>query len=285
MTVIVGPIRVADGETSKRRIEHAVAVPWGGLQATKRPRALAMVAPLANLVLRSPNGTNRLRALPWAPSILGIVAAVILDRLVLGVPVRRYPQRAVIDDFLRIRRMEVFARSANPVARNPVEIAARTREAIFPRLLKCKKVLPLFWRDSCCIPRSRHWRGCGLWWRRNPCVLAHRSQVMPSSANVNVIPNHRIGIFLQGTKPWHALSAPCPSTECCHPQRRDCLAAFILRRDLKCCGTRRQTVVELLILRVGRCRCRRRGRKCRGLRRRRCRHGYRRGRGRRCWRR
>ena len=104
MAVVVGPIRVANGETSKRRIEHAVAVPWGGLQATKRPRALAMVAPLANLVLRSPNGTNRLRALPWAPSILGIVAAVILDRLVLGVPVRRYPQRAVIDDFLRIRR-------------------------------------------------------------------------------------------------------------------------------------------------------------------------------------
>lgn len=83
--VTVGPIPVANGEASKRQIKHAIAVPWGGLQASKRRRALAVIA---SNVLGYPIGTNRLRALPWTPSILARVAAVILNHLVLSVPVR-----------------------------------------------------------------------------------------------------------------------------------------------------------------------------------------------------
>ena len=279
---------MANGEASKAQIVHAVAVACGGLQATKCRRALAVAGARASSVLPWPYGANPLRTLPWAQSILGVVGAVILNRLVLGVPVRCFPKRAVKGGLFGIWRMEVLDCTLNFVAfirANRADIAP-TREAAGPRLLKGQKVIPLFWCDSNVIPVIRHWRRCGLWWRRSPGVLAHRSQVVAPNTFGYLIPNHRIGILLQSTKPWHTHPAPCPGVECCHPQRCNCSAAFLLRRDLKFCGTRRLTVVELLILWGAiRRRCgRRRGQRRAGRRQRRqqgCRRAGRRRAGRR----
>lgn len=142
---------MANGEASKFRLEHAVAVAWGGLQATQRLRALVVVA---SKVLPPPLGANSLCALPIAQSILGSVTAVILNGLVFGVPIRCYPKRAIKGGLFGIRRVEVLACSLNFVARIRAARAAvaRTREAVGPRLLKGQKVIPLFWCNSNGIP-------------------------------------------------------------------------------------------------------------------------------------
>ena len=180
------------------------------MQATKRRRALFVAGARASKVLPWPYGTNPLRAHPWAQSIWipGIVAAVILNRLVLGVPVRCFPKRAVKGGLFGIWRIEVLDCTLNCVAfirANRADVAP-TRKAASPRLLKGQKVIPLFWRNSNGIPVIRHWRRCELWWRRSPCPLAHRSQVVAPSTNGDFIPNHRI-LRAQGTPPWHALPA------------------------------------------------------------------------------
>ena len=86
---------------------------WGGLQALKSLKALFVPR---SLVLPSPLCANPLRALPWARSILGRVAEVILNGLVFGVPVRCYPKRAVKGGLFGIWRKVILARSLNFVA-------------------------------------------------------------------------------------------------------------------------------------------------------------------------
>ena len=112
---------MAHGEAFEAQVVHAVAVAWGGLQATKRPRAIWVVGARASNVLPWPYGANPRRAHPWAQSIRipGRVAAVSLNRLVLGMPVRCFPKRAVKGDGCVVWRVEVLAWTLEFVAKIP----------------------------------------------------------------------------------------------------------------------------------------------------------------------
>merc|ERR1719410_747888 len=287
--------RVAHGEAFEAQVVHAVAVAWGGLQATKRPGAIWVVGARASNVLPWPYGANPRRAHPWAQSIRipGRVAAVSLNRLVLGMPVRCFPKLAVKGDLFGVWGVEVLVTTLNLVAfvRANRAAVAPAREAAGPRLLKGEKVVPLFGRDSNVVPVMRHRRRCRLWWRRSPGPLAHRGQVVAPTTNGDLIPNQRLPLsashspIAQGTPPWHSLPTRAevrrPVIEICAHQRCNRLAAFLQSCDLEFIGTTRVKAVELLILGGG-VRRRRRGRgRGRQRRRRRGRRWAGRGRGRR----
>ena len=148
----------------------------------------------ASNVLPWPYGADPLRAHPWARSVLGIVTAVVPNRLVLGVPVRCFPKCAVKGDSCGIWRVWKCAclqprfRCKNPLC---------THKSVWPRARdsrKARKYSPTPPGVTVTLSLSSGTgagAGSGVGVTCTP-----RGQIVAPTTTGALVENHRIGVLL-----------------------------------------------------------------------------------------